>query len=406
MRIAVLAWLISLAPDVHAQMPLSLSDSIQQALANSPALQESDARIAASQGARLQAGLRPNPRLTLQSENTRFWSTPSFHYPTDSDTFAYLSQTFESGGKRDRRINAADAAVRRSELERSIEARRIVARVSSAYWTVVGSESLQALLQSSFDNFQKVVEYHRNRVREGAMAEIELLRVQLEADRLESIRRTAEAEALRNRLHLASELGLPNLDGRQLTGTLAEAVNITLPDADAAILTRAEAQAGKQAVTQAEANIKLQRALAKPDPEVLFGYKRTAGYDTLLGGFQINLPLRNRNQGGIAIAEAEVRAASAQQALLARQIRNELTVAYSDFTNRKRLLTEVLEPMRERAREVARIADAAYREGGLDLLRLLDAQRAAIEAEASHLRALVDLRQSVTALRIAAGEQP
>jgi cobalt-zinc-cadmium efflux system outer membrane protein len=62
--------------------------------------------------------------------------------------------------------------------------------------------------------------------------------------------------------------------------------------------------------------------------------------------------------------------------------------------------------MRDGANEVYRIVDAAYRETGSDLLRLLDAERTKIEAELTYARALSEFQQSGVALETAQGTLP
>ena len=46
----------------------------------------------------------------------------------------------------------------------------------------------------------------------------------------------------------------------------------------------------REAVEQARANLHLQEANAKPDPDLHFGYERIAGFDTLYAAAQIPLP--------------------------------------------------------------------------------------------------------------------
>jgi outer membrane protein TolC len=133
------------------------------------------------------------------------------------------------------------------------------------------------------------------------------------------------------------------------------------------------------------------------------GYKRTSGLDTLTASVQIDLPISNRNQGAIASAQAEVRAAEAQAAAIENQIRAEIATAWTEYQARHRLILDVLRPMRERAAEIARIAQAAYMEGGVDLLRLLDAERARLDSLNMYYRALADYQQSVTSLQIVTG---
>ncbi len=62
--------------------------------------------------------------------------------------------------------------------------------------------------------------------------------------------------------------------------------------------------------------------------------------------------------------------------------------------------------MLTRTDEVYRIETAAYREGGSNILRLLDAERSRIETLVMYTRALSELQQSAVALETAQGKQP
>ena len=59
--------------------------------------------------------------------------------------------------------------------------------------------------------------------------------------------------------------------------------------------------------------------------------------------------------------------------------------------------------MRDRANDVYKIADAAYREGGSDVLRLLDAERTKIETQFAYVKTLTELQQSAVAVATAQG---
>lgn len=386
-----------------AQTGLTLPDAIAEARSRHPQLRVSEERVRAAEGLRIQAGLRLNPRLILQSENTRFWSSPRLDYPNDTDNFGYLSQVFEAGGKRDRRVDLANSIVKMNEIERSTVERQIASRVSLAYWTGVAAGTLRDLLRQQVASFDEVVQYHRDRVREGAMAEVDLLRVLLERDRILVGVRSVEQEYTQATIALLREMGRTEFAPVTLSDKLPAVRDLPAPDVDSVLQSRPELLAGRENIERARASLRLQQAMAKLDPEVLFGYKRTAGINTLLGGFQINLPVRNRNQGQIAAAAAEIRVAENEVRATESQIRAEVESAWAAVRSRRELLTETLEPMRLRADEIARISLAAYREGGFDLLRLIDAQRARLEAMSVYYRALSDYQQSVTTLQIVTG---
>jgi cobalt-zinc-cadmium efflux system outer membrane protein len=291
--------------------------------------------------------------------------------------------------------------VQRSAAERDALRWQLAARIGAAYWTAAGAAHYRDAFAESIRNFDLTVQYHRDRVREGAMAEVDFLRVQLEAERLRAGFRTAEQEAVAARIRLFREMGRPD----QPEATFNERID-QLPLIDRAgdtIAQRPDLQTYQQAIRQANANVRLQQANAKPDPEVLAGYKRTNGYDTLITGVQINLPFRNRNEGNIASAQADVNAASASQRAAERAARTEADAAFTIYESRRSLVTTTLPALRERAREIARISSAAYREGGADLLRLLDAERARIDADLLYYRALTDFHLSVIELQSALG---
>jgi cobalt-zinc-cadmium efflux system outer membrane protein len=104
-----------------------------------------------------------------------------------------------------------------------------------------------------------------------------------------------------------------------LSDLLSQVRAFNMPSIDAILQLRPEMEAARRGIEQARANRRLQEAMAKPDPEVSFGYKRTEGLNTLIGIVTLPLPFRNRNQGavasagaGISVSEAYLRATEAQ----------------------------------------------------------------------------------------------
>ena len=135
------------------------------------------------------------------------------------------------------------------------------------------------------------------------------MRVLLERDRLSVAAQNAEHDARMAVLTILREMGRSTVEVVELADALPGMRDIMPPDAEKIASSRPEVLSARAAVERARLNVTLQQANAHPDPEALFGYKRTAGYNTLMAGLQIDLPLRNRNQGAIAAAAAEVKSA-------------------------------------------------------------------------------------------------
>ena len=397
---------VLVAPALFAQARLTMADAVSEALKGNPQLATAAARVGIAEGLREQAGLGPNPRLTLQSENARAWGTPPFSYGRDADTLALLTHTLETGGKRSRRVELASANVRRSELEGGLQRRQIMSRVSAAYWAAAGAARSRDLLLQEAAGFERVVQFHRDRVREGAAPEVDLLRIEVERDRLLTAARTAGQDAERARIALFREMGKTEFPPVEFADSLEQTPRVETIAVDQVLARRPELKIARSAINQSRANLRLQEANAKTDPDTQLGYKRTAGFNTLYASVQIPLPVRNRNQGQIEAAIADIKATESSLAATAALIRSEVESATQDFQSRQRLLTETLRPMRDRADEVYRIADAAYREGGSDILRLLDAERTRIETQLAYVRTLSELQQSAVALATAQGNLP
>jgi outer membrane protein TolC len=389
-----------------AQLRLSFKEAVDTALRTHPALGAARQRIEVASGFRTQAALAPNPRLVLQSENTRPSGNPRFNYWRDTDNFAYLQNTFETAGKRDRRRDLASVTVGRAELETELLRRQIASRVALAYWFAAGARSVHQLLLEDRKALEDIVQFHVARVREGAMAEADLIRVRLEAQRLSVTANIGHLEAERARIHMLREMGQTEFPDVSFLDSIDREPSAPVQGVDHALTERVEVKLARAAVNQATANQRLQFANSRPNFDLLLGYKRTGGLDTMVGGFQVDLPFINKNQGNLAAAEAEIRFAQSNLAATEALVRAEVQAAQTDYRIR---LNEVIGSLRhalDQAGETNRIAEAAYRAGGSDLLRLLDARRVRIESQVDYSRALIELRQSESALRVALGIEP
>ena len=244
-------------PCLFGQASLSLKEAVSQALESHPQLSIATARVGVAQGLRTQAGLRPNPRLILQSENARVSGSPPFSYPHDADSYAFIAQTIETAGKRGYRVDAASHNVRRSELEREILRRQIIARVSAAYYAATGAIRVRDLLEQEVSGFERVVQYHRDRVKEGAMAEVNLLRIEVERDRLASSARSAGQEAERSTIALLREIGSRDFSRVRLSGALDEERLVTSIDISEVFKQRPEMDLANEGIEHAQANMRL-----------------------------------------------------------------------------------------------------------------------------------------------------
>ncbi|HEU4635264.1 MAG TPA: TolC family protein [Edaphobacter sp.] len=402
------AFLVSLAmgcSSVAAQSPegLSLHEAVQRALRSSQT-NVLDSEVQQAQGIVRQAGLRPDPRLYLQSEDLRPWDD-SFDFVNHTEDYAYLGQMIEIDGKRSKRVALATAKLQQAQAYRTMQVRQLVGRVSSAYWMAVSQQQIVTLLKQDMSAVDEMVNYHKARVDAGAMKGVDLLRIEIERDRLVVALRAAERDAQFSRLELFKQMGVAP-SNLPLTDTLDAVPEVEPVSIDTVLAQRPDLAATRSAVQAAQADLRLQRANAVPDPEFFGGYKRNTGDNTGYGGLQMTLPFGNRNQGEIQRAQASVTTAQAQLSVLEQQVSTEMRQAYENYLAQREIVERVLPDMQKRARQNLDIVREAYRIGGTDLLRFIDAERTEFDVEVSAVRAMAQLQENAIQLRLAYGVQP
>jgi outer membrane protein, heavy metal efflux system len=389
---------------------LDIGRAVEIALSSNPALQAASARTRGALGLERQADLRPNPSFVFNTENFRFWGSPEIDASQDLDIYAYFSQPLEWRGKKARRLDVATQDVRISEIELKGVQWRIRQDVRLAFLHALLAQKQLELIQENGRYFDQVVDYHRARVEQGAMPEADLIRSQLERERITVAEQAAAADAERGRIMLVKAMGVaghrtdfqlldnpsPPAQSAPLSRqSLIERARTNNPD-----LTRADA-----GIERARAQLALRVSEAKPDWAVTFGYKRTAGFNTLIGGFLVPLPLLNRNQGNILSSEAEVETFRSTKQVAVAAVESDVLSALAAVRRRHAMIQDLEKGMVQRAEEFWRISLAAYQEGGADLLRLLDAQRVKNEARLLLTTTQMEYRISMAELESAVGEE-
>jgi len=379
-------------------------DAIQQAQAG-PLASEGQDRVDAARGLLTGAGLHPSPRLYLSSEDLRPWDH-DFSFANNTEDYSYLAQLVERGGKRASRLGLARATFTQTESERTLLLQQIAGRVASAYWTAVTSQGIVSLLEQDMKAVDQIVTYNKERVDAGATRGVDLIRVQIERDRLQLALEAARRDVTVSRIELFKQMGRKPPTDVELTDRPESSAPIQTLAVATIVAARADVAVARDAVAIAQANLKLQRSLGVADIDVLAGYKRNSGADTLYSSVQIPLNFRNRNQGEVERAQATVRLQQDRLTQLELDVRADVDAAQQVYIHQQKIVHEVLPDMRARASQNLAIMDDAYRTGGVDLLRYLDAERTAFDIEVSALRTLADFQQSAVRLQIAYGVQP
>jgi len=394
-----------------ADMPsqdMSLRQAIDLAVANRAELRAANRNTESTVQLRRQAGLIPSPRFFYQSENLR----PGMTFTKDVDTYAYGTEVLEISGKRSARIATAENGIAFSRLTSEQQKIAIEFSVAQDYWEALRLQYMQSLAAQNVEYYREILDYHQKRFKEGKIADIDLLRVRLEEARAEAnmeSNRLAEAEG---KQRLARDMGLTEAANWRLSERFDVLESPHSSMAPGALQPETIAvKLARQAIEAARANLMVQKAQGRPDVDVLFGYKRQAGFadvpfNSMLAGFQMNVPIFDRNQGAVAAARLQVQANTATLSSVQQRKAADLVLARMAYDTWKRQVTERYQPILNQAVDIANVSRAAYLEGGIDLLRLLDAEKLRVDVQNSWVDALGNYHQSVLALEYAGGVEP
>lgn len=402
---------------------------LRRATSQHPLVEVARARVAAATGARRAAGTLPNPILTYAVENTGF---PGRQAPQglDRETQTYATLPLEPLFQRRPRVRranedlkAANAVLARARQLVALDAARAFFRVAAAQIAVEGAEDVRARLA-------EIVTFNQARVNEGVASEADLIRAQLELDRLAASVTLERVELLRARADFSTYVTGP-ADAR-VEMTVAEPVlagglgpdllRVSIEDAAAfgdlsgspqlgELLARAQAAhpdlvASRARAASASAEVGYQQALTIRQVGATMGTKRSAGLTSMIAGVSLPIPLFDRNRGEILRAVGERTAAEQELAWAERQVAAEVQAAYEAA----RLLTDQATRLRgsflNRAAESLRLAVAAYQEGAVTLLQVFDASRTLADARLSYYQTVFEQRQRLLELQMAVGASP
>lgn len=375
---------------------LSLSDALALSLRQNPELKSFDWEIRASEARMIQAGLKPNPVLAYSAQNLP--GSGPYRGGEIMENTLELSQLVELGGKRRARVNEADAARGVAEWDYQVRRVEVLKSTTQAFVAVLVAQRQVQLAEETAALAEKVTPMTQKRVEAGKANAVEVMRSNVAVAsakiELEQARRTLAAA----RVILAAQWGeqRPTFDAVRgdLTGIKALPKFSTLvqriQENPEIVRWTAERQRRQAALAR-------QQSLAKPDITLSGGPRVLGKADDIswVVGVSIPLPFKNRNQGAIAAAEAEVAKTESERKSSEINIYTQLNSAYESLlraTREVELLNKDVLPGAQQAEEAIM---QGYEAGRFTQLEILDARRTLIQARNQHLRALADYHQSL-----------
>ena len=391
----------SLNPDY-----VSLESATDQFLRKNLAVEAARLEVGVAEADRVGARLSPRPGLTVSAENLRLsGETPA------SRLYEYgfaVAQPIELGNRKSLRMEVAERTVLVSEARLMEALRRQLFDLKRTYYESVLARVLLSIEQENRDNFEGLVKFNTARFEEGFIAEGDLLKVRLERTRFDFAVANAELAFTKAKIRLLELIGDPEFERAaklDVSNRLhAPMISLDLPQLrETALTNRPEVKVAEAEVALAEAAIKLERSRGKGEVTPYVGYKRVGVDNTVLAGVTVPLPFGNRNQSGIARAEAEQKVAETNLRLARSRALAEVEAAFRAYETAREQVRAYEAGLLRQADESREIQLGAYQEGAAELITLIEAQKTRTEIRATYYRAIFDYYTSIFQLELATG---
>lgn len=361
---------------------------------------------------RVQAGLYPNPVLSVQVGNLVVGdynpqSTPPVPPPGffgQTVTSVGVSEIIDVWAKRNTRLRSAERSIELVRLKVQDALREIVYAVRSAFTDVLREQEEWKFSRDTRVRYDETVRLSRARFASGDISETEFKKIELEGMRYRAAEIDAELELDLARHKLAALLGygspsqlpgVPVLPEERRTHLLLQ------PLVERALTERPDLLAARQAKQVSAAALAQARREALPDIAVNLGYSHSEfqvsgdNPNSLALGLSLPLPLFDRNQANIGRARLDGRRAENEEHRLIVQVQHDVADAVRRGQRGERVLAVYEGGMLERADSALRVAERSYKAGSISLLELLEAQRTYLETRAHYLHSLYEYRQAL-----------
>lgn len=364
-----------------------------------PRLGDASQRVAAAAAEVRAAGQLPNP--TLEASAARGAARAGDE--SRAEWGLALAVPLDWLGRRGARVDAAAASLDVARQDRLAVRLAALEQLRLLFWTAAYDRLREESLSETFEQEARLGELVRLRVAGGEARPIETVRIEVELEKLRNELEAAETLAATRRRQLGIWLGAGELDADADLAT-----DDDLP-ALAGYLDRVRAghpqlAAARARVREAGTRVSVERSQRLPS----LGLRAFAASEldrySAGGGVSVELPLWNRNAGGIARAEAETGAAGARVEAATRELLAEAVDAHGQCDRARRTAARFRDAILPRTERTVDTLERSFQVGESSLLDVVDARRVLADARRDQLAALLDARLSCSRMLAFTGE--
>ena len=379
----------------QAPSTLSLHDAIARALeANRTVLAARSARAIGAAGI-LAAGQRPNPEVSVEvARETPHWAFAG-------------TVPFELAGKRQRRIDVANATLAVTEAETARIAADVRADVRRAYYQAVASMRRVTIAQELETIASRARDAAQDRFQTGAAPRLEALQASLALAQAQNDVSAARGDVGAVRAELNALLAYP-LDSAPALADPLDAGPVPTPAAAAeqAMTGNAELAVLQKRIDEERARLALAKAMRRPNPSVTGTLTYDAPGEFMFGwraAAAVALPIFTTGRPEIAVAEATLVRAIAERDGRVAQISGAVAAALARATAARQTVERYQGEILPASLQVEQMAEESYRSGQTGLPAYLQTLQAARDIRQRALQAGLDYQLALADLERAMG---
>ncbi len=391
--------LLCLTLDAKSQTKYSIQTTLAAVRANSPFLKTEGFNVNMAQSNVTTSKLRPNPVLnnqSLQLVNSKYYSNGTeWNNRLNRQVWWQVTKPFQLPSLRKSKIEVANQNLLLFQQGFGETVRNFSFDAANQWLNTWIIESRLDLLQQAYSNLDSLVRINKVRLRNQVITETDLVRTQLLLEQYNLQLINANKDFKNEIQRLKFFIGSTDSIDVDIQSPIEI---IPLPNNvdslfSSALTGRNDLRVAKSEIALAESNIKLQKAIVLPVPELgmIWNPQNTVPYLGFFG--TIKIPILDRNQG--EIEKSKYMQLQAQQNLknVELQLQTEVRAAFQSYQTEKENLKK-FETILNQSQQVLENVRYSYLKGGTTIIDFLDAQRSWFDTRQLYLNELLSYHQS------------
>src|SRR5229473_3434387 len=398
-----------------AQTPLTWEQVRQRFEQSNPTLQAGQIGIDESKAQEITAFLRPNPNFTVALDGTQIAPSEGVWQPLRGTQFSpFFSYLHERQHKREVRLESAQGATKiavsgQAELERTL-----IFTLRTAFVQTLEEKAILDLAKENLSYYDHLLHVNRERYKAGAIAQVDLDRLELQRVTYESDLQTAEVNLRTAKIQLLTLLNdRTPLEQFSIAGPFDFSTQIAPLDEvrQAALDTRPDLQAALQSIEKARTDHKLAVANGSTDPTFGAWYTYNPSFNNPFAhqtvGASVSVPLRifDRNQGEKKRTELDVNRSERLTEAARAQVFSDVDSAHATVQSTVTLLQPYKDRYLKQALRVRDTVEFSYEHGGASLLDFLNAQADYRSVQVNYLNLVASYLNAANQLNLSVGRE-